>query len=108
MNDHTHSQLSLGLVALCVGMLAVMTIPFFLRSSANKVIDVPPEERDLKRLTAWEIGKVLLVLAAATLLLLGLSRVIHGGVLTDVIAIVILVVLFVIGRKSKRAGTGSP
>jgi hypothetical protein len=101
MNVASHSAPTLGILIMVFGMVAIMCVPFFLRSSLNKRIAIPLQERK-HRLSIAYVLALALGIALVTTTVLNVGRIYRAPSLGMLGAIVLYILLEVLaGSKSK-------
>jgi hypothetical protein len=103
MNVASHSAPTPGILIMALGMVLIMCMPFYLRSSMNKTIAIPLQERKRRLSVAYVVALALgILLIATTVLNVGrIYRLPSLGMLGAIVLYILLEMLA--GAKSSGA-----
>lgn len=103
MNVASHSTPTAGILIMALGMVVIMCVPFYLRSSLNKTVAIPLQERKHRLSLAYVVALALGVLLITTTVL-NLGRIYRLPSLGMFGAIVLYILLEMLaGSRSKDA-----
>jgi len=102
MNSTTQSAPTLGILIMALGMVVIMCVPFYLRSSLNKTIAIPLQERKHRLSLAYVTALIFgILLIASTVLNVGrIYRLPSIGLLGAIVIYILLEMLA--GSRAKR------
>jgi hypothetical protein len=100
MNVATHSAPTLGILIMTLGMVLIMAVPYFLRSSLNRTVDLPATERRFR--FTWRMGaRMALLLFWLGCTALSLGRIYSVPTIWLAISLIAFAVLSIGERRSQ-------
>jgi hypothetical protein len=101
MNVATQSAPTLGILIMTFGMIAILAVPYFLRSSLNKNVGIPSTERRFR--FDWRTGaRIALLIFWLGCGALGLGRIYSVPTIWMVLSLIVFGLLFIGERRSGR------
>jgi hypothetical protein len=101
MDFATRSTPTLGILIMTLGMVAILAVPYFLRSSLNRSVDLPPAEARF-RFTWREGARIALLLFWLGCTALSLGRIYNVPLIWLALSLLVFGLLSIGERRSGR------